>query len=161
MVIVNQGARSDVLTSVTSNVATAVRITDDTSAAATGSATPEPSDSASASPTATPSDTPSGSDTASASGSAAATATPTPTETTEPNAPIAIPPSSYVSFTGDGPRVELTGLTTKLYPAQTLSVTLRFQDAGTVTMTIAVSSPEIELSPAPTVSVDPGGESEG
>jgi hypothetical protein len=105
--------------------------------------------------------TPPGSASGSPSDSAAAGATPTPSATAQPNAQITIPPSGYVSFTGDGPRVELRGLTSKFYPAQTLTVTLVFQRAGTVTMTIAVATPEVEISPAPTVAVEPGSESEG
>jgi copper(I)-binding protein len=66
-----------------------------------------------------------------------------------------------VSFREDGPRVMLTGLTQRLLPGQNLSVTLTFERAGSVTMTIAVGTPETELAPAPTVSVDPDSESEG
>jgi copper(I)-binding protein len=173
MVVVNQGLGSDTLLSVSSPVAAGVRITDG-AAAATGSGTPEPSasDPASPSDTATPSDPATTSDTASPSdgatpagtdsASATPSATPSPTPSPAPaNARIAIPPSGYVSFRGDGPDVELTGLTTKLYPAQNLQVTLTFANAGSVTLTIAVATPEVEVSPAPTVSVDPESESEG
>ena len=55
----------------------------------------------------------------------------------------------------------LTGLTKQLRPGQNLLVTLTFQRAGSVTMTIAVGTPEIQLAPAPTVSVEPDSESEG
>ena len=55
----------------------------------------------------------------------------------------------------------LTGLTQQLRPGQNLRVTLTFENAGSVTMTIAVGTPEIQLPLAPTVSVEPGGESEG
>jgi len=55
----------------------------------------------------------------------------------------------------------LTGLTKQLRPGQNLIVTLTFQNAGSVTMTIAVGTPDAELPPAPTVSVDPDSESEG
>jgi len=84
----------------------------------------------------------------------------TPSPTPE-NAQIQIPPNSYVSFREDGPRIMLTGLTRQLRPGQNLVVTLTFQRAGSVTMTIAVGTPEAQLPPAPTVSVEPGGESEG
>jgi len=166
MVVVNGGVAPDSLVSVSSPVATDVTISAGGSAEATGSATPEPTGSASesASPTATPSDTASGTATPSASpgGSASPspTASPTPSPTPE-NAQIQIPPNSYVSFREDGPRIMLTGLTRQLRPGQNLVVTLTFQRAGSVTMTIAVGTPEAQLPPAPTVSVEPGGESEG
>lgn len=166
MVVVNGGVAPDSLVSVSSPVATDVTISAGGSAEVTGSATPEPTGSASesASPTATPSDTASGTATPSASpgGSASPspTASPTPSPTPE-NAQIQIPPNSYVSFREDGPRIMLTGLTRQLRPGQNLVVTLTFQRAGSVTMTIAVGTPEAQLPPAPTVSVEPGGESEG
>lgn len=166
MVVVNGGVAPDSLVSVSSPVATDVTISAGGSAEVTGSATPEPTGSASesASPTATPSDTASGTATPSASpgGSASPspTASPTPSPTPE-NAQIQIPPNSYVSFREDGPRIMLTGLTRQLRPGQNLVVTLTFQRAGSVTMTIAVGTPETQLPPAPTVSVEPGGESEG
>jgi copper(I)-binding protein len=175
MVVVNQGTEADTLLSVSSTAADGVTITDGSSAA-TGSATPEPSESASASagPSASdsagPSDTASSSDTASAtpsdtpSGTDTASATPSPTPSQSPtraDAQVQIPPDGYVSFTDDGPDVELTGLTSKLLPAQNLQVTLVFANAGPVTMTIAVATPESGIPPAPTVSVDPDSESEG
>jgi len=166
MVVVNGGVAPDSLVSVSSPVATDVTISAGGSAEVTGSATPEPTGSASesASPTATPSDTASGTATPSASpgGSASPspTSSPTPSPTPE-NAQIQIPPNSYVSFREDGPRIMLTGLTRQLRPGQNLVVTLTFQRAGSVTMTIAVGTPEAQLPPAPTVSVEPGGESEG
>jgi copper(I)-binding protein len=183
MVIVNQGIGSDVLTAVRSDAAADVTISQGTSAAATGSATPEPSISASASssdsatfsPSPTPTGTASGTPTGTAeppqssvsagsgapSDSASAGATATPSATDQPNTPVTIPPNSYVSFAGTGPRVMLHGLTSTFYPAQPLNVTLVFQNAGSVTMTIAVATPERELSPAPTVAVNPDSESEG
>jgi len=147
MVVVNGGVAPDSLVSVSSPVATDVTISAGGSAEVTGSATPEPTGSASesASPTATPSDTASGTATPSASpgGSASPspTASPTPSPTPE-NAQIQIPPNSYVSFREDGPRIMLTGLTRQLRPGQNLAVTLTFQRAGSVTMTIAVGTPE-------------------
>ena len=166
MVVVNGGVAPDSLVSVSSPVATDVTISAGGSAEVTGSATPEPTGSASesASPTATPSDTASGTATPSASpgesASPSPTSSPTPSPTPE-NAQIQIPPNSYVSFREDGPRIMLTGLTRQLRPGQNLVVTLTFQRAGSVTMTIAVGTPETQLPAAPTVSVEPGGESEG
>ncbi len=166
MVVVNGGVAPDSLVSVSSPVATDVTISAGGSAEVTGSATPEPTGSASesASPTATPSDTASGTATPSASPGGSASPSPTSSPTPSPtpqNAQIQIPPNSYVSFREDGPRIMLTGLTRQLRPGQNLVVTLTFQRAGSVTMTIAVGTPEAQLPPAPTVSVEPGGESEG
>jgi hypothetical protein len=169
MVVVNGGIAPDTLTSVSSPVATDVTISQGGSAEATGT-TPEPSATSSApatsGPSATPTDTATGTaePTESASGtpSASESAAPTPTAAPTPeNARIQIPPNNYVSFREDGPRVVLTGLTEQLRPGQNLRVTLTFENAGSVTMSIAVGTPEIELPPAPTVSVDPGSESEG
>jgi copper(I)-binding protein len=195
MVVVNTGDSADVLTSVRSDVAEDVTITQGTSLPASGSAaaapsaslsptgsamfspSPTPGGTASGTPTGqaeppqssvsagsgTPSQTPSGSagGSASPSGSAAAVASPNPTAGTAQNAQIPIPPNGYVSFIGDGPTVLLTGLTQKLLPGQNLSVTFTFQNAGSTTVTIAVSTPDGEISPAPTVTVEPDSESEG
>lgn len=167
MVVVNSGIEPDALISASSPAATSVTIGEGGSAEATGSATPEPGASASetGSPGATASDTasgtpaPDGTPSGSVSGSTPA-ATPTASATPE-NARISIPPNNFVSFREDGPRVLLTGLTRQLRPGQNLSVTLTFERAGSVTMTIAVGTPEIQLPPAPTVSVGPDSESEG
>ena len=166
MVIVNSGIRPDALVSASSPVATDVTISEGGSAGATGSATPESTASGSetASPGATPTDTGSGTATPSPSASGSPTTSPEATPTaaaTAENARIQIPPNNYVSFREDGPRVMLTGLTQQLRPGQNLRVTLTFANAGSVTMTIAVGTPDAELPPAPTVSVDPDSESEG
>ena len=168
MVVVNTGIAPDTLVSASSPVATDVTISQGASAGATGGGTPEPasaSETASPSPTDTasgpaePSQSASGTPSAGASGSAPApTAAPTPE-----NARIQIPPNNnYVSFREDGPRVLLTGLTQRLRPGQNLRVTLTFENAGSVTMTIAVGTPEIQLPPAQAVfGCRPGGQSEG
>jgi copper(I)-binding protein len=170
MVVVNTGVATDTLTSVSSPVATDVTISQGGSAEATGSATPEPSDTSSPTPSPTATATPTGTATGTAEPTESATGTPTTSESATPtpaatatpeNARIQIPPNGYVSFRDDGPRVLLTGLTQQLRPGQNLRVTLTFQNAGSVTMTIAVGTPETELAPAPTVSVEPGSESEG
>jgi hypothetical protein len=164
MVVVNSGI-TDTLVSARTDAATEVTLTGAVTPAASDSATPEPSaTTASPSPSATgsaaPSDTASGTPSAGASDTASASAAPSPTAsatpTEEPSVQIAIPSDGYVSFTGDGPRVELVGLTRKLWPAQALRVTLVFQRAGEVTMTIAVATPEREVSPAPTVNAGEG-----
>jgi copper(I)-binding protein len=161
MVVVNDGVEPDALVSVSSPVATDVTISE---AGATGGATPSGSETAS--PSAIPSDTASGTATPSPSAggtpSGSPSGSPSPTAAATPeNARIQIPPNNYVSFRDDGPRVLLTGLTQELLPGQNLAVTLTFERAGSVTMTIAVGTPEVQLPPAPTVSVDPDSESEG
>jgi copper(I)-binding protein len=187
MVVVNQGVVADVLTAVRTTAAEDVTITQGPSSAATGSATPEPSVAASASssggatfsPSPTPSGTASGTPTGTAeppsssasagtasaspgdTASAGATPSPSAAPTSTPNEPVAIPGNSYVSFTGDGPAVVLRGLGSALLPSQPLNVTLVFQRAGPVTMTIAVATPESGIPPAPTVAVVPDSESEG
>ena len=163
MVVVNDGVEPDALVSVSSPLATDVTISEAGSVEATGSATPSASETAS--PSATPSDTASGTASPSAGGTPSESpsgSAPSPTAAPTPeNARIQIPPNNYVSFRDDGPRVLLTGLTQKLLPGQNLIVTLTFERAGSVTMTIAVGTPEVQLPPAPTVSVDPDSESEG
>lgn len=165
MIIANDGIDGDTLTAVRSNVSSDVTITAAASAAAGAtptltaappSNTPTATGTASGTPTGSvepPNSSVTGTSTAGpsdgASGSASPSATSTPTE--EPAAQIQIPANGVVSFTGDGPTVELTGLTTQLYPAQTLQVTLVFRKAGQVTMTIAVSAPQGQISLAPTV----------
>lgn len=165
MVVVNTGIAPDTLVSASSPVATDVTISQGASAEAAGGGTPEPSASASetASPSETPTDTASGTaePSGSASGTPSAGASGSAAAPTPENARIQIPPNNYVSFREDGPRVLLTGLTQQLRPGQNLRVTLTFENAGSVTMTIAVGTPEIQLPLAPTVSVEPGGESEG
>jgi copper(I)-binding protein len=126
------------------------------SSVSAGSGAPSQGPSASASGSATASGS------ASPSGSASAGASPTPSASAgEQSAQIQIPPNGYVLFTGDGPSVLLTGLTQQLRPAQNLSVTFTFQNAGSTTVTIAVATPEGQISLAPTVSVSPNSESEG
>lgn len=165
MTIVNSGVSPDSLVSASSPAATAVTISEGGSAA-TGSATPEPAAtgsgtaSASATPTGTASVTPTAGGSPSPTASGSPSASPTASGTAE-NAQIQLPSNSYVSFREEGPRVMLTGLTKQLRPGQNVIVTLTFQNAGSVTMTIAVGTPDAELPPAPTVSVDPDSESEG
>jgi copper(I)-binding protein len=177
MVIANDNSTGDTLIAVRSNVSSDVTIT----AAADGAApatptltapppsgTPTATGTASGTPTGTkepadssvtgtattgPSESPSGSASESASGSASATASASASE--GPPAQIAIPANGLVSFTGDGPTVLLRDLNQKLYPAQTLQVTLVFQKSGQVTATIAVSAPQGQVSLAPTVTGAP------
>lgn len=172
MVITNNGDSSDTLTAVRSTVSAEVRIaaasssagatptltaappSDTPTATGTASGTPTglnepPNSTVTGTATTGPSQGPgapptSGSAPASPSGSASIPAG-------EPAAQIQIPGNGVVSFVGGGPTVLLTGLTSQLYPSQTLQVTLVFQKAGEVTQTIAVSAPQGQISLAPTV----------
>lgn len=176
MTIANDATDGDTLTAVRSNVSSDVTITAAGSAAAGATPTltatppantPTATGTASGTPTGTaepPNSSATGTSTvgpsgAGASGSTSASASPSasPTPTEQPAAQIPIPANGAVSFVGDGPAVQLTGLTTQLYPSQTLQVTLVFQKAGQVTMTIAVSAPPGQISLAPTVTSDTTG----
>lgn len=173
MVIANDSSSGDTLIAVRSNVSSDVTITAAASGAAPATPTltaPPPSGTPTA--TGTASGTPTGtkepddssvtgtatagpSESAAGSGSASATTTAPPSASDAPPAQIAIPANGLVSFTGDGPTVLLSGLTEKLYPSQTLQVTLVFQRSGQVTATIAVSAPQGQVSLAPTVTGAP------
>jgi copper(I)-binding protein len=184
MSITNQGTGSDTLTEVRSNVAGSVLISDSgtqPSGSASASASASASDTASASPSpsniATGSGSPSGTGGASpsvtgtpnatGSGEPSASGTPSPTaseSSAEPaSAQVTIPAQGLVNFgVGNGPSVQLQDLTQKLYSAQTLQVTLVFRQAGSVTLTIAVASPQGQISLAPTVTGEASdSESEG
>jgi copper(I)-binding protein len=171
MVVANDGTTSDTLIAVRSTVSAEVRLAAASSSAGatpTLTATP-PSNTPTA--TGTASGTPTGSNeppdstvtgTATTGPSQGPSASASPSETGSapaeaPAAQIQIPANGVVSFVGDGPTVLLTGLTTRLYPAQTLQVTLVFQQAGSVTQTIAVSAPQGQISLAPTVTSDTEG----
>ena len=165
MVVVNQARASDALVSVRSEVADGAELSPAAGGAtpsagasepsgsptgtdsATGTATPSesPSETASPSGSGSPSESPSGSESASPS------ASPSPTPTEETPASITIPGVSLVSFKGEGPEIVLTGLTRLLRPGQVVPVTFVFQEAGEVTVNVAVAIPIEEIEPAPTV----------
>lgn len=181
MVVANDNSTGDTLIAVRSNVSSDVTITAAAAGAASGtptltapppSATPTATGTASGTPTAIkeppdstvtgtattgPSESPSGSGSASGSGSPSGSASGSESASASasasegPPAQIAIPANGLVSFTGDGPTVLLRDLNQRLYPAQTLQVTLVFQKSGQVTTTIAVSAPQGQISLAPTV----------
>ena len=171
MVIANDSSSGDTLIAVRSNVSSDVTITAAASGAAPAPPTlPEPPPSGTPTAPGTASGTPTGTKepddssvtgtatagpSESGSGSASATTTASPSASDAPPAQIAIPANGLVSFTGDGPTVLLSGLTEKLYPSQTLQVTLVFQRSGQVTATIAVSAPQGQVSLAPTVTGAP------
>ena len=179
LVVANAGTTSDTLTEVRSDAAGEVTITaagsptaeqtpTPTASSSGTSGSPTPTDTAGGTPTgsveppdstvtgtATVGPSASGSASPSTSDSASATASATPTEAAP--ARIAIPANGFVSFTDDGPNVSLVGLTNQLYPSQPISITLVFQKAGSVTMTVAVSAPEGQISLAPTVTSETEG----
>lgn len=166
MVVVNEARRSDTLVSVRSEAASGAELsaTPAGTATPTASGEPQPSETPSgtasptASPTGSPSGTPSGSGSPSGtpSGSGTPTASPTPEE--EVATTIAIPGAGLVAFRADGPEILLTGLTRLLRPGQVVPITFVFQEAGEVTVNVAVAIPEEEVEPAPTV---PGEEEAG
>lgn len=133
MVIINRGAATDKLVSVTSTLAggTTFSAGSNSSPAASGSGQASASDSASASPT------------ASASGSSGA-AQNTPIE-------LAGRQAVQIGMGSGGPTVMLTGLTTDLFPSQPVPVTLTFSSGASVTITVAVRLTS-EVPTAPTVS---------
>ena len=149
MVVVNQARASDALVSVRSEVADGAELSPAAGGATPSAGASEPSGSPtgtdSATGTATPSESPSGSESASPS------ASPSPTPTEETPASITIPGVSLVSFKGEGPEIVLTGLTRLLRPGQVVPVTFVFQEAGEVTVNVAVAIPTEEIEPAPTV----------
>jgi copper(I)-binding protein len=178
MVIINNGAQQLELQSVSSPLAGSAQLSDtgsgDTESASPGASSTAQSSSAqstsaqsssaqssSAGSSATASSTASTSGTASGSPSASATTSASSSDTASASAsssapastPISIPPgeSVQVGFGTDGPSITLTGLTTDLYPAQAVPVTLTFADGSTVSMTIPVQLPSSAPS-APVIS---------
>ena len=169
MVVVNQARASDALVSVRSEVADGAELSAapagpaaPTAAGApepsgtpagtdspTGTATPSGSESPSGSPSGT--ESPSGTATGTPSGTATASPSPSPTPAEETASSIAIPGATLVAFKGEGPEVLLTGLTRRLRPGQVVPITFVFQEAGEVTVNVAVAIPEEEIAPAPTV----------
>lgn len=179
MVVANDSSSSDTLVEVRTDSAQEVTITA-AAGAGSGAVTPEPSET-SAEPSSTPTGTASGTPTGakepaspsatvgpgepsgspatetSSSGSpapsptASASATPTPAGTTAALARIPIPANGLVRFLQDGPTIQLVGLSRQLRPAESLSVTFVFENAGEITLQISVSVPDGEISPAPLV----------
>jgi copper(I)-binding protein len=87
------------------------------------------------------------------------TPTPTPTESSAASGTldsIELPPGRAVSigYAPDLPVIQLRGLTSALYPAESFPITFQFERAGTVTFTVAVhltpgpsSTPTLNISP--------------
>jgi copper(I)-binding protein len=185
LVIANDGDSSDALVEVRTDAAEEVTLGAAPAGGVTGSATPTPAE-GSAEPSSTPTGTasgtptgsvepqtpsatagsgqPSGSPTTEPSSSDSPAPSPTASETpSEAPAATAIPitPNGLVTFQGEGgPTITLSGLTRQLRPAETLQVTFVFRSAGSVTLEIAVSNPDGEISLAPTVTTAEDG-SEG
>lgn len=122
-----------------------------------GSAAPQATASGSPSSSATPtgSTTPTGSPSASASSSASATPTGSARPTASPSptqAPagrpvdVKLPAQALVRLPEDGPHLELRNLTRNLTPNSVVSVTFRFEKAGSVTVRLPMDTPS---SPAP------------
>ena len=165
MVVVNEATSSDALVEVRTDVAerVAIRAAAEEGTGPTPTLTaPPPSETGSetGSPTATaenPSPSVTGdpvdpSASPSLSGSASpASPTPSATPGEAESVRIPIPTNGLVAFRDEGPTILLSGLTERLRPAQRLTVTLVFQNAGEIDVSIAVGVPEEQISTAPTV----------
>jgi copper(I)-binding protein len=125
------------------------------SSQATAQATASASGSPSSSAGPTGSATPSGSPSASASSSASAAPTGSARPTASPSASqapagrpvdVKLPAQSLVRLPEDGPHLELRNLTKNLTPNSVISVTFRFEKAGSVTMRLPMDTPN---TPAP------------
>ncbi len=169
LIVVNGSRQSDALVAVRSEIADGAELSATPAAGATptASGTPQPSETASATPSesaepsgsASPSESESPSGTPSGSESPSPTASPTPSPTPEETATsITIPGTGVVSFKDGGPEIVLTGLTRLLRPGQVVPVTFVFQQAGEVTVNVAVAIPMEEIEPAPTVPAEGEGE---
>jgi copper(I)-binding protein len=173
MIVVNEGREADALVDVRTEVAEGVTLSAAPEAGATATATPTEAATPTASPTGTASPTETASPTGTASptetaspspgepGSPTATATPSPTPTGEAARSIPIPAVRPVPFGEDGAQILLTGLTETLRPAQVVPITFVFQQAGEVTINVAVAIPIEEVSPAPTVPAEGEAEAGG
>jgi copper(I)-binding protein len=176
MVVANDSGDSDALVEVRTDAAQEVRITE-AATGGTGEATPTPPVETSAEPSSTPTGTasgtptgtsepktpsasagpgePSGSPSTEASSSGSPAPSPESTETPAAGAgtltSVPVPSNGLVQFREDGPRIELIGLTRQLRPAEEISVTFVFRNAGQITLDITVAVPRGEISPAPTV----------
>jgi copper(I)-binding protein len=161
LVLVNRSLTADKLVSVSSPVASGVRISagSNSSSAAPGGSSPATSSSASStapsasssSATGSAAGSPSASASPSASGSAGASAT--GSSSAAQNTPIDLGGRQSVQIgigSGD-PTVTLTGLSTELFPAQTVPVTFTFASGASVTVSMAVQLTS-EPPAAPTVS---------
>lgn len=180
MVVVNDSGDADALVGIRTDAAQEVTITE-AATGGTGSTTPTPAGTSaepSSTPTGTASGTPTGtrepaspsatvgpgepsddpdatesgsseSPAPSAPGSGRATAT--PSGGARPLTSVPLPPNGLVQFRDDGPVITLAGLTRQLRPSEALQVTFVFQNAGELTLRIAVGAPEGEISLAPTV----------
>lgn len=118
-----------------------------------GSAAPQPS--ATAAPTATPGATPPASPGAQAT-PAPATPSPAPPRTTAPAGQtsfrIEIPAGSYLLLVpGQGPYLQLTGLTTALTPGESVPLTFTFEGIDPIEITVPFGIP---VTPAPRNSPD-------
>lgn len=92
--------------------------------------------------------------------SSASPAVTAPTATPAPSAsstPIDLPPgqSVQVGYAAGGPSIVLNGLTTDLFPSQTIPVTFTFASGATVATTLAVQISPDGSSGAPTVDISP------
>jgi copper(I)-binding protein len=171
LVIINNGPQQIELQSVSSPVAASAQVSNTGAGSSSGSGSSGTSGSAtdsgsviestSSSASASSSTNTSSSSSAASAGSSSATATGSPSSSAPAGAsgsttasasnsasapastPIAIPAgqSVQVGFGNDGPSITLSGLTSDLFPAQTVPITFTFADGSTVNLDIPVQLP--------------------
>ncbi|MFL6075639.1 MAG: hypothetical protein ACJ73S_19810 [Mycobacteriales bacterium] len=115
-------------------------------ASASGSPSPSASLSGSPTPSGSTSPTPSAGGSATPSGSARPTASPSPSAPAGRPVDVKVPAQALVRLADDGPHLELRNLTKNLTPNSVISVTFRFEKAGSVTLRLPMNTPS---SPAP------------
>ena len=169
LVLINNGGTDDILTSVTAvlpangkpaassvvfyaNAAAAKPSQAATSVTPSGAVTTSSSAPGSASTSPTPASPTLASPTPAAPATASPTPAATPTATPEDGIKIAAGGTVQVGLSDDSPIIALVGLTDKLYPATSITVTFTFANNGSTTFTLAVhlttgavSAPSLEV----------------
>lgn len=159
MRLVNTGSEADTLARYAVDPEFAESVELDT-APASPSGTPSPSGSGHASPSGSTS--PSGTATPSAPATSV-TPSATPTGSAAPGQQgrtVAVPPATVVALDPSGQHLALVKLKKKLFTGDEVEVTLTFEKAGEVTLTLPVAPPPSPL-PRPTLSEEHAGGEEG
>ena len=146
--IVNNGVKSDELVSASSDVSSSVTL-QIVPEGGLASSTPEAMASV---PTGTPTPTTSGLPSPPSSGSPSTSASPSgqpsPSGQASPSGPtfpLSLPPQQLTSLSTDGTQLVLTGIAKEIDPSQVVSVTLRFAQAGTITLKLPFAPPSSPL----------------
>lgn len=140
LVIINDGAADDQLEGVTTSAANEVRFFSSLPATDTSAATSSDSSSAESTPSETP-----------ASGSSSSSSSDVGTIQSI-NLPMGR--ATSIGYTPDLPQIQLHGLTSRLFPAESFPITFQFARAGSVTFTVSVhlapgpsSTPSLDVAP--------------